>query len=371
MAKNNTVERELDFDDTQRLVEHNFKIKQPIMIHGQPGIGKSDLIYQVGKNMGRPVVDIRLLLMTETDIRGIPYYNSNENVMEWAIPVFFPKDYENDNSIIFLDEITQAGPAVQSAALQLVLNRKVGEYTLPKNAVICAAGNRQGDKTGSKALTKALANRFKHINMVPQFDTWRSWAMSNGIHPEIIGFLSKNPQYMNQFDPQSKDVAFATPRTWAMVSTSMTEGDLDDDLLMDDVAGTVGSAVAMEFMAMRKIASKVPNPEDILSGKVKTLHEETKRIDCQYMVMSGCLSMMDMNWKNSVNQNKMDKDEWNNQVNNFFGFSIENLSPEIIATGIRIGIKKMGLKFDAKKIPNYSKFFTDPTTKRLFKGMHT
>ena len=118
--------------DAKRLVKAFIKMKKPVFLHGSSGIGKSDIIRAVGAEEGREVIDIRLLLMTEVDVRGIPYFNPDNKRMEWAPPAAIPLE-KDSNAIIFLDEITQASPSVQAAALQLVLDRKIGEFHLPEN----------------------------------------------------------------------------------------------------------------------------------------------------------------------------------------------------------------------------------------------
>ena len=97
------------------------------MIWGPPGIGKSDIVHQIGERLKREVIDLRLLLMEPTDLRGIPYYNKEKNMMDWAPPVDLPSDPKS-NAILFLDELNAAPPAVQAAAYQLILNRRIGTY---------------------------------------------------------------------------------------------------------------------------------------------------------------------------------------------------------------------------------------------------
>jgi MoxR-like ATPase len=84
------------------------------------------------------VVDLRMALMDPTDIKGVPYYSAGDNTMKWATPSELPTAEfaaKHDVIFLFLDELNSAPPAVQAAAYQLILNRKVGQYTLPENVV--------------------------------------------------------------------------------------------------------------------------------------------------------------------------------------------------------------------------------------------
>ena len=103
-------------------IKKAMSVKRPVMLWGPPGIGKSDMVHQIGADQNRDVIDIRLPLWEPTDIKGIPYYNTESNTMCWAPPVELPQD-PNSNAILFLDELPSAPPAVQAAAYQLILNR--------------------------------------------------------------------------------------------------------------------------------------------------------------------------------------------------------------------------------------------------------
>ena len=133
----------------KRAVQKAFKHNRPLFLWGPPGIGKSEIVHQIGADIDAHVIDIRLSLWEPTDIKGIPYFDSNTSKMVWAPPSELPDQILADQHkqiILFMDEMNSAAPAVQAAAYQLVLNRRVGTYKLPDNVLIVAAGNREADK---------------------------------------------------------------------------------------------------------------------------------------------------------------------------------------------------------------------------------
>jgi len=327
-----------------------FNSKRPIFIWGPPGIGKSDIIKQLGEELGAHVIDVRLSLWEPTDIKGIPYFDSNEGTMRWAPPSELPsKDFASKHKqiILFMDELNSAAPSVQAAAYQLVLNRKVGTYELPDNVVMVAAGNRETDKGVSYRMPSPLANRFVHLEMTVDWDDYFEWAVDNGVHPDVIGFLTFSKKDLYDFDPKSSSRSFATPRSWSFVSELLTDDDVDTETLTDLVSGSVGEGLAIKFMAHRKHASKMPNPSDILSGKVKKM--DSKEISAMYsLTVSLCYELKDSCEKKAKN--------WNDQVNYFFQFIMDNFETELVIMGTKIALSQYKLPLDPDEIKCFDDF---------------
>ena len=327
-----------------------FKNKRPIFIWGPPGIGKSDIIKQLGSELDAHVIDVRLSLWEPTDIKGIPYFDSNTSKMVWAPPSELP-DAEmaskHKQIILFLDEMNSAAPAVQAAAYQLILNRRVGTYHLPDNVVLVAAGNRETDKGVTFRMPAPLANRFVHLEMTVDWDDYFEWAVENNIHKDVVGFLTFSKKDLYDFDPKSSSRAFATPRSWSFVSELLIDDDTDADTLTDLVSGSVGEGLAIKFMAHRKVSSKMPNPTDILSGKVKKM--DSKEISAMYsLTISLCYELKD-------SCDKKAKD-WNSQVNNFFQFIMSNFETELVIMGTKVALSQYKLPLDPDEIECFDEF---------------
>lgn len=232
-----------------------------IFIWGPPGVGKSTITRQVAQELGLDFIDIRLLQMEPTDLRGIPVPKGDRAV--WLEPAILPKE---GKGILFLDELNVAPPLVQNVALQLVLDRKVGEYVLPKGWRVIAAGNREGEGF-VYSMPPPLLNRFIHIELKPDIDDWVDWALSNGIRPEIIHFLNKHrPELLFKFDPQKQDKAFPTPRSWELLSRLMDclENPYKDPEIF---YGAVGEGAGAEFNSYLSIWKELPDPDRILNGE--------------------------------------------------------------------------------------------------------
>jgi hypothetical protein len=329
-----------------------FKNQRPIFLWGPPGIGKSDIIKQLGDELDAHVIDVRLSLWEPTDIKGIPFFDSVNETMKWAPPSELPSaEFAKNHKLIilFMDEMNSAAPSVQAAAYQLILNRRVGTYKLPDNVVMVAAGTRETDKGVTFRMPAPLANRFVHLEMAVEWDDWQEWAVENKLHKDVVGFLTFSKKELYDFDPKSSSRAFATPRSWSFVSELLHDDDTDAETLTDLTAGSVGEGLAIKFMAHRKIASKMPDPRDILTGKVTKM--ESKEISAMYsLTVSLCYELKDACDKNAK--------DWNKQVNNFFKFMMDNFETELVIMGTKLALSTYKLPLDPDEIACFDEFHT-------------
>ena len=333
-------------NEAKRSLRKCIKIQRPVFMWGPPGIGKSDIVKQIGDEFERPVIDVRLSLWEPTDIKGIPYYNSQANTMSWAPPAELPTDPDS-NAILFLDELNSAAPATQAAAYQLILNRRVGTYILPKGVSIVAAGNREADKGVTYRMPAPLANRFLHIELKSDYEDWLNWATMNRVHEQVVGYIGFAKQDLYDFDPKSSSRSFATPRSWSFVSDLLHDDDLDENTLTDLVAGAVGEGLAVKFMAHRKVAKQMPKPEDILVGKVKKC--DIKEISAMYsLTVSMCYELQ------TAHQKKVKA--WDDMADHFFSFMMDNFPTELVVMGAKVALTNYALPFDASKLKNFDRF---------------
>jgi hypothetical protein len=298
------------------------------------------------------MIDLRLGQMEPTDIRGIPFYNKDSGKMDWAEPVDLPtKEFASQYPIVvlFLDEMNSAAPSVQAAAYQLILNRRSGKYFLPDNVVMVAAGNRESDKGVTYRMPTPLANRFIHQEMRVDFPSYQEWAVNNNIHKDVVGYLSFAKQDLYDFDPKSASRAFATPRSWTFVSQILEDEDGDDDTIMNLIAGTVGEGLAVKFMTHRKIAGRMPKPEDILAGKEKELN--VKEVSAMYSLVIGmCYEL-----KGAIERKVPDK-QFHEMADHFFKYMMQNFETELVVMGARIALTTYNLPFQPTKLKNFDEF---------------
>lgn len=370
MAKNNnasvvTENLTLTAPQVRKALKVALDAKRPVFLWGPMGIGKSEVVADLAKDyydetLGTNglVIDLRMAQCEPTDIRGIPYYNKDLGEMCWAKPVSLPTKETAAKYpivILFLDEMNSAPPAVQASGYQLVLDRKCGEYVLPDNVVIIAAGNRDSDKGVTFRMPAPLANRFVHLEMRADFAAWQEWAIIKGIHKDVVSYLAFSKQHLYEFDSKSSTRAFPTPRSWTFVSDLLNkEGSVGEETMHHLVSGAVGDGVAVSFRTHRAIAGKMPSPSDILSGKVKTL--EAKEISAMYaLTISMCYELRDF-VKTFPKGDKEGMKKFNEMADNFFRYIMNNFETELSVMGAKIALKAYKLPIEPGHLKSFTEF---------------
>lgn len=246
-----------------------------VFLWGPPGVGKSDAVKEIADRIadetGKKVVftDIRLLLFSPVDLRGIPYADEEHQFTQWLKPKIF--DLCDDLSvvnIIDLEELSAAPPAVQAAAYQLTLEKKLGEFKLPDNTLVIASGNRTTDHSVAYRMPHALANRMLHLDIVSEFESWRMWAVTHGINPLVLGYLSFDNSKLCAEGVDIDEVAFPTPRSWEQVSNILNlSKERSPSELHPLIAGLIGKTTAFEFEIWCRVLRNMPSVDDIFAGR--------------------------------------------------------------------------------------------------------
>lgn len=263
---------EITHTQLKEQIKVSYETKTPIFIWGGTGIGKSETIKQTAREIAKSegleltedtkdvkafgFLDIRISQLEPSDLRGLPVQDLKSETTKWLIPSWLPQD-EKSKGLIFFDELNLSPPSIQAVAYQLILDRRIGDYVLPKDWVIVSAGNRIEDKCSVFEMSSALCNRFLHTTLSnPSVEDWTKWAVEQNIDGRIISFLNWKPTSFNRADEKGKDKAFATPRSWAFCSR-LIDGRTDNSIVNRLVSSAVGEGTALEFTAFLKLQTKI------------------------------------------------------------------------------------------------------------------
>jgi hypothetical protein len=239
----------------------------PAALWGTYGMGKTDLVNEIGRELGAHIEDLTLSTLDPTDMQGLGIIDGD--AVKWAKPswlVALEKYRDSPLSILFIDEVNAGvSPAMLAACLKLILNRKAGPHPLPENVRIIVAGNRRQDRATVTEFSMPMNNRFWHATVIPDLGSWQDWAKGK-VDPVICAYLNwqmkKGRNALHIAAEAGGERATATPRSWAQASKFLKA---PDAIRFGLIAGLIGTGEATELLNFCKVWQSLPSPESIIA----------------------------------------------------------------------------------------------------------
>lgn len=221
-----------------------------VLLVGAPGIGKTEVIKALSKELGRLIIIKHPVVESPVDGKGLPVSGQIDGELTADfIPYGDMKKMMNTKEplLVFIDDLGQAAPSVQGVYMQLIQERSINGKKIADQVQFIAATNDKTHNAGVVGLITSLLSRFNMIlNIEADAESWIEWALRNDIDSSLISFIQMNPQYISTFDPKNKGlVNFACPRTLENLSGLLQMG-LDDSEVIN---GSVGEKMGVTFKA--------------------------------------------------------------------------------------------------------------------------
>lgn len=281
------------------------QVGQPVLLWGNPGEGKSRMIEQVAAQLGRPCEVVVGSVREASDFAGLPVRVGDS--VSFAPPRWATRCVEAPTTVVFLDELTTAPPAVQAAMLRVVLEREVGDLRLPPSVSFVAAANPPEVSAGGDDLAPPLANRFCHLDWEAETAHWVA-GLLHGWEPApvpvvpsvraavearwravLAGFISARPSILRHLpeDLVAQGRAWPSPRSWDQAHRLAAAADAagaGKEVRSVLVTGLVGAGAAIEFLRFAD-AVDLPDPEQLLVDP--TALDAEARIDLLLAALAG------------------------------------------------------------------------------------
>ncbi|KPU45938.1 hypothetical protein OXPF_04060 [Oxobacter pfennigii] len=279
-----------------KIIEMQYKegLMRPIFGLGRGGIGKTESIIDLAIKMGIGHIDIRLLMYNEGDLKGIPYPNENHTFTIWLQNNILPRiERDGERGFLVLDEITSVPKSIRTAAYQLLNERKLGEYILPKGWMVICLGNGEDDGGDYQGMEGNFLNRCSVLNVVQTVESWKTWAMRSDINYLVTGYVSWRESDLHTYDPNSEsELLFASPRSWKAVSDILNRNEYDenDPILNARILSNLGTRVGHQFIAYCKYKNSIVHPDDIIEGK--PVRDVGDNLEILFMTMQSLIKVM-------------------------------------------------------------------------------
>ena len=267
---------------------------RPIFGLGKGGIGKSESIQNLAVNeLGIGFIDVRLLLYSEVDLKGIPYPDKEQNYTVWLQNNILPRvERDGEKGILVLDEITSCDKSIRTAAYQLLNERRLGEYKLPDGWLIVCLGNGEDDGGDFQGMEGNFANRCSVYEVTYDLDTWKEWGYKSGINALVLAYVTWAPKDLHTYDPDKEnEILFASPRSWKAVSDILNTYGFSENVpnLSLRINGNLGTYVGNRFFAFCKFKEANVNPGDIVLGNV---NRSPEKLEILFITIQGVIKIL-------------------------------------------------------------------------------
>jgi hypothetical protein len=192
-----------------------------LYITAKPGVAKSAIARSIAEKINFRYLDIRLSMSDESDFK-YPYLEDIKDgekfvkVSGYAVPRW-AFESNRQPTLIHFEELNRAPQFVRNAALQILLEREIGDFKFNDNVIMMASGN-LGDEDGTdvEEFDSALNNRLIHVKHTLSFDEWLNGFAKENVHQMVVSYLQAHPE--NLYKTQEGAAAYATPRSWTFLS---------------------------------------------------------------------------------------------------------------------------------------------------------
>lgn len=237
---------------------------EPVLLVGQPGVGKSALLDQVSSDLGYRLIISHPVTADQTDYKGQPAIVDGQaeflpfGDLRSLITATQP-------TVCFLDDVGQAALSVQAALMQLVWARRVNGHRVADCVRFVLATNRRTDKSAVSGMVLALVNRCTVLNVDVNVEDWRQWAMNAGVPLEVVAYVSFEPAALTDYVPTSDIANVCTPRTLELAGRNIRRGFTDCETL----AGCIGTGRGAALAAFIPMFNAMPSIDAILANPAK------------------------------------------------------------------------------------------------------
>ena len=279
------------------------------LVQGHMGTGKSSLLGALSRELPnhtpcyfdcttKDLGDITIPNINTTNPTPFVTYATNEELGA----------HINSPIILMVDEYGKANPSVKLALLRLMLERKIGSYTLHPDSIIFATTNLGAEGVGD-LLPPHARNRITVVTArKPSNMEWIEWGINNEIDHTLLGWCKDNPQLFLSFEdvrdpeenpyiyhPKAQRAAFVTPRSLEAASDWLKQRDkFDDQTLTAALMGTIGDRAAMDLMAFVKLADQLPSLQSIKDDPASAKVPDSAAAVC--MVVYRTLASLEKDW---------------------------------------------------------------------------
>ena len=204
--------------------------QRPIFMIGAPGIGKTAIMKQIAEELGVGLVSYSMTHHTRQSALGLPiikkktYDGVEYDISRYSMSEIIASTYDMmedtgiKEGILFLDEINCVSETLAPSMLQFLQYKIFGQHRLPDGWIVVTAGNPPEYNKSVREYDIVTLDRLKVINVEPNFDVWKEYALNNSVHGSILSFLEIKKEFFYIVETTTEGKNYVTARGWEDLS---------------------------------------------------------------------------------------------------------------------------------------------------------
>ena len=206
--------------------------QRPVFLMGPPGIGKTAVMEQIAGEMGVALLSYSMTHHTRQSALGLPFivhkcYQGGTvecDVSEYTMSEIIASIYDLMETsgvregILFLDEINCVSETLAPVMLQFLQYKTFGRHRVPDGWIVVTAGNPPEYNNSVHEFDIVTWDRLKRIDVEPDYQVWKEYALSVGIHPAVTSYLEIKPDHFYRVQTSVDGRNFVTARGWEDLS---------------------------------------------------------------------------------------------------------------------------------------------------------
>ena len=274
------------YSNLKKILLNLMPAKEPVLITGRPGIGKTSLIHEVQNELGYDLMISHPVVKEPIDYKGLPFVHVSKDGAVKAD--FYPYGELTDlmqatkPTIWFIDDLGQARPQVQAPLMQIILERAIDGVPISPEIRIVAATNRREDNAAVQGLITPLIDRFIGVfELEYDHDDFLTWGRTESRVPSVVlAFISYRPELMSKYAVSRNIEKTPTPRSVAGLGRLVQYG-IDD---RQAYIAAVGEGFGSEFGAFIQVWKSLPDLKKIWKNPAK--EPVPAKLDVKYALMA-------------------------------------------------------------------------------------
>ena len=207
--------------------------QRPILLMGPPGIGKTQIMEQVAREMGIGLVAYTITHHTRQSAVGLPFIREEDfdgekrSVTEYTMSEIIASVYRKirdggqREGILFIDEINCVSETLAPTMLQFLQCKTFGNQAVPEGWLIVAAGNPPEYNRSVREFDMVTLDRVRCLDVEADFDVWKAYARGQHLNSGILSYLELRRRNFYSVRADVDGLQFVTARGWEDLSCLM------------------------------------------------------------------------------------------------------------------------------------------------------